>query len=357
MGEGGVHQFTSFARRGDAVYDYAELLRGIFRSWGAPSNIYVLDPDPPPYDGVADYKRYSPAPGDILLYHFAIGSRLTDFILRQPGKKFMVYHNMTPEEYLLGADNESYLAARKGARELEMMRDALDGVFAVSEYNADDLRRRGGYEEVVITPMAKDFSRFEGAAPSPARMEKWKSGKKTILFIGRVVPHKRQDDLIKVLHAYTRLYGPEARLVMPGSWKNMELYKDSLLRLSERLGIADLVEIPGFIDEEDFLALFSMADVYLSLSEHEGFGVPFLEAMWFGVPVVAYGVCAIPEVLGPSGIRLREKDSFAAAAVLRELFENRELKGRIVEGQRKRLEDFSPRRLEAVLREALASRA
>jgi len=353
MGARAVHQFTSFARRGDAVYDHAEQLRKIFLSWGLRSDIYLLDPEPSAYEGVFYHKKYRPSPDDIILYHFGIGGKLTDIVLRQPGRKFLVYHNMTPEKYLLGVDNQSYLHVRKGRKELDRMKGALDGVFAVSDYNARDLKEKNGYTDVTILPIVKDFSEFEGKTPSPGRVEKWKSDKKTIFFIGRIVPNKRHGDLIKTLYAYTKLYGRDARLVMPGSWKNTESYRDYLSNLAEKLGVGDLLEMPGFIDDEDFHVLFGMADVYLSLSEHEGFGVPLLEAMWFGAPVVAYSACAIPEILGPAGIKLKKKDSFVTATVLRELFENAEMRQRIIAAQKERLKEFSADKSEKILKEAL----
>ncbi len=348
-----IHQFTSFAKRGDAVYDHAEQLRKVFLSWGCGSNIYVLDPDSAQYDGVAYYKRYKPKPDDILLYHFGIGSVLTNFLISQPGKKFLVYHNMTPEEYLLGVDNQTYLHIRKGRKELDRLKSEVEGVFAASEYSANDLKKDHGYENIMILPILKDFSAYEGKKLNPDSVKKWKSDKKTIFFIGRITSHKRQDELIKTLYAYTRLYGHDVRLVMPGSWKNSETYKDYLIGLVDKLGLNDSVEIPGFIDDDDFHTLFKTADVYLSLSEHEGFGVPILEAMWFGVPVIASGVCSIPELMGEAGIKLNGKNSVITATVLRELFENGGMKQKIIERQKERLKNFSVLAISEVLQRGL----
>lgn len=348
-----IHQFTSFARPGDAVYDYTAELRQIFMGWGKRSNIYVLDPDCRSIDGVAHYRKYKAEKGDIIVYHFGIGSKLTDFILSQKeATKVLVYHNMTPEKYFLGVDNLVYLALRKGRRELDALKDTVDLVIADSQFNASDLETRHGYQGVVVSPIIKNFSRYDGKTPDPARLAKWKSDKKTILFIGRITANKRIDKLIQTLAAYVKLYGPDARLIVPGSWKNTEPYKDRLLKLIARLGLDELVELPGFVDDNDFIALFVMADAYLSLSEHEGFGVPLLEAMYFQTPVVAYGACSIPEVLGPAGIKLYSEDPLIPAVVLRELFENNGLCGRIVAGQDARLKEFSKERIEPGLKKA-----
>lgn len=354
MGARAIHQLTSFARRGDAVYDQAEQLRKILLSWGYRSTIYVLDEATCVYEGVEYYKKLRAGSDDILLFHFGLASRLTAFFLGQPGRKFLLYHNMTPEKYLLGVDNQSYLAVRRGRKELEQMRLRVDGAAGQSAFTARDLVEKSGYANVGVLPILKDFSAYAGRTPAPDRLEKWRSDRKTILFIGRVIANKCQADLIRTLHAYTELYGRDARLVMPGSWKNSESYRDHLVQLARSLGLADLVVLPGFIDDEDFFALFSLADVYLSLSEHEGFGVPLLEAMWFGVPIVAYAVCSIPEILGPSGIGLNGKHPAVVATVLRELFENPGLREGVVAAQRQRLQEYSPERIGATLRTMLA---
>ncbi|VAX14799.1 hypothetical protein MNBD_NITROSPINAE04-2411 [hydrothermal vent metagenome] len=348
-----VHQFTCLARNNDAVYDHASQLRKLFLSWGKRSNIYVLDQSHPDYEGVAHYKKYRPDPDDILVYHFGIGSVLTNFILSQPGRKFLVYHNMTPAEYLLGVDNQSYFAVTKGRKELDRLRDNLDGVMADSKFNARDLETGHGYKKVTIAPLLKDFSAWDGVSPDPDRLEKWKDDRKTILFIGRVAPNKRQDELIGTLYAYKKLFGPEARLVIPGSWGATVGYRDYLQTLTRKFGLDDSVVMPGFIDEKDFHALFTLADVYLSLSEHEGFGVPLLEAMYFRIPVVAYSVCSIPEMLGGAGIKIGHKNPMAIVAVLKELFENREMRKRIIESQTRQLAEFSREKIEPVIKRTL----
>lgn len=354
MGAKAIHQLTSFARRGDAVYDHAEQLRKIILSWGYRSTIYVLDEATCVYDGVEYYKKLRAGRDDILLYHFGLGSVLTRFFLDQPGKKFLLYHNMTPEKYLIGIDNQSFLGVRRGRKELDEMKPRLDGALGHSHYTSQDIVERNGYTNVGVLPILKDFSVYEGKTPLPERLDKWRSDKKTIFFIGRVVANKCQADLVRTLHAYTKLYGNDARLVMPGSWKNTESYRDHLRHLARSFDIEDSVIIPGFIDDEDFFALFSMADVYLSLSEHEGFGVPLLEAMWFGAPVVAYAVCSIPEILGDTGVKLHGKDPAVTATVLREIFENPTLKEKIVTAQKARLREYSPEKISGILRDTLA---
>ncbi len=353
MGARGIHQLTAFARHGDAVFDDAYQLRRMFLSWGVDSSIYVLDRNRSPIEGVDYYKKLRCKPDDIVLYHFGIGGKLTGFFLSLPARKFLVYHNMTPEEYLLGIDNNSYVYIRRGRKDLEQLRDRLTGCFADSQYNADDLINRHGYTDVTVAPILKSFEQWEGKEPDLIRMAKWSSDKKTILFIGRIAGNKRQDELIKTINEYARMFGRDVRLVLPGSFNHTRPYRDYLLKLVDRFNLHDLVEIPGFVDDEDIHALYSQADIYLSLSEHEGFGVPFLEAMHFGIPVVALSVCSVPEVLGEAGIKLKHNDPRVTAAVLRQILANEDLKERIVAGQKKRLNDFKRDKIESIFKNRL----
>jgi glycosyltransferase involved in cell wall biosynthesis len=86
------------------------------------------------------------------------------------------------------------------------------------------------------------------------------------------------------------------------------------------------------------------------MSEHEGFGVPLVEAMYFGVPIVAHAAAAIPETLGGSGVLLPKSDSadeeyMLAAEVIHELVCNEEFRCCVVDGQKERLKDFKYERI------------
>lgn len=349
-----IHQFTGIARKGDGIFDYATELQGMFRNWGYQSHIYVLDEPGPGYDDVYRYKNYRPNKGDLLFYQFGIGSKLTDFVIKQPAPKILIYQGMTPGKYLLGVDNNSFLACRRGRGELDRLRDNLTAAMSVSDDNINDLKENHGYGAITKVPLLKRFDAYEGREPSPERMAKWQSDKKTIFFIGRINPNKDQAGLIETLAAYKKLYGDTARLIIPGSWKDKEGYRDHLRELIKRNDLEDSVIMPGFIDDEDFFALFRQADVYLSLSEHEGFGVPFLEAMWFEVPVIALGGSAVDETVGSGGLIIDEKNPYVVAGLLHELFTDEAMSARFKKAGLDRLHYYSYPEVEKKMKAFLA---
>src|SRR4029079_5030446 len=100
---------------------------------------------------------------------------------------------------------------------------------------------------------------------------------------------------------------------------------------------------------------YRWADVYVSLSEHEGFCVPLVEAMAADVPVLAYGAGAVPETLGGAGVLFEPKDLELAAEMLGMLVYDRPVRDRVIQGQRRRLADFAPPRIEKRLTEIVSA--
>ena len=126
------------------------------------------------------------------------------------------------------------------------------------------------------------------------------------MFVGRLSHNKRQDRLVKALALHQRHCDPEARLVLPGS-PGSGTYGEYLARLAVDAGARDVV-LPGALPQPALNALYARADVFCCLSEHEGFCIPLLEALHFGLPVVAARAAAVPEVLGDAGVLLDDPD-------------------------------------------------
>ena len=173
-----------------------------------------------------------------------------------------------------------------------------------------------------------------------------------VLFVGRIAPNKKQEDLISMLYAYRKLYNDPIRLILVGNPGGMEKYAERLQFYAEKLGIVDIV-FPGHISFNQILSYYRTADAFVSMSEHEGFCVPLVEAMYFKVPIIAYASSAIPETLGGTGILLENKDMTRAAFYLHEMLHDEELRASIIEGQNKRLKDFSYESVSATFMEQL----
>jgi glycosyltransferase involved in cell wall biosynthesis len=157
-----------------------------------------------------------------------------------------------------------------------------------------------------------------------------------VLFVGRVVPSKGQHELVKALWAYRRLYDPAARLHLVGGTSSFA-YLKALRGFVHDLGLADAVRITGDVSDAALSAYFAAADVYLSLSAHEGFGVPLVEAMVAGVPVVARGVGGVAETVGEAALLLAGSDPAYVAAAVRRVCTDAGLRQRLIAAGHKRV--------------------
>jgi glycosyltransferase involved in cell wall biosynthesis len=133
----------------------------------------------------------------------------------------------------------------------------------------------------------------------------------------------------------------------------MENYRDRLVKYARALGIGDDVVFPGHIKFSEILAYYHLADAFVCMSEHEGFCVPLVEAMFFDVPIIAYDTSAISDTLGGSGVLLDSNDPVYTAAVIDRVLTDDKLRESIIAGQRRRLEDFSYENVRAVFEREL----
>ena len=174
-----------------------------------------------------------------------------------------------------------------------------------------------------------------------------------ILFVGRVAPHKKQEDIIRAFCYYNRNINKKSRLFLVGSDGGMESYSAALKKYVRELGLEEAVLFKGHVGFQEILAYYSVADLFLCMSEHEGFCVPLIEAMLFDVPVMAYNSTAIPYTLGGSGVLLEEKNPIFVAKVMQRVLEDKRLKEQVVKGQQERLRDFSYERIYAQLEKCM----
>jgi glycosyltransferase involved in cell wall biosynthesis len=174
-----------------------------------------------------------------------------------------------------------------------------------------------------------------------------------LLFVGRIAPQKRQDDLIRALAYYRRCVDPQARLLLVGGYSDQPKYYESLRALAAALDVADAVTFTGAVSLAALVAYYRTASCFLSLSQHEGFGVPLLEAMHFGLPVVADPAGAIAETVDGAGILLSGRDIAEAAEACAVLIEREDLRRQLAAAGRRRVAEFATDRVAARTREVL----
>lgn len=336
--------------RGDAIGDSARLMRDAFRGWGHTADVYALDVDD---DLLGDGRRFSEwrtgGPGDVLILHYALPSPLTPALHEQRCRRVLIHHNVTPPEFFLGFDPEMARICRIGRQELETLRDDVELALGDSEFNRRELEA-AGFRSTGVLPIYLDFARYREPA-NPVLRRQLADGASNLLFVGRVQPNKRHEDLIRLACYWKRYIDPGVRLLLVGKLPRRRHYFDALQQyLYEQQFTPEEVVFTGHVAHDELLACYGAARVFVSMSEHEGFGVPLVEAMLLDVPVLAYRAGAVPDTLGPAGVQFDRKQVPELAELAHQLALPGALREAVLAGQRKRLAAFAPPAVEAALR-------
>ncbi|HLL54862.1 MAG TPA: glycosyltransferase, partial [Myxococcaceae bacterium] len=242
-------------------------------------------------------------------------------------------------------------ACESGRDELYQLAEVAERGFAYARFSGEELRA-AGFEQVDRVPFLIDWAKFD-AEPDPSLLAELGDGCFNLLFVGRVVPNKRLEDVIRAFTAFQRFYHPRSRLVVAGALDAHSPYVAGLRALAAQLR-PERVRWLGRVTQAQLSACYATASVYLSMSQHEGFGVPLVEAMHRGVPVVAYGAAAVPETMGGAGITTLSSDPMEVAKLLAVVDRDRSVRERLVARERARATDFEPDRTLPRLKEALA---
>jgi glycosyltransferase involved in cell wall biosynthesis len=322
---------------GDAIGNEALYIQSLLRDRGLESEIFAESSDSQMKGWcrpLSDYEKIS-SPDNVVILHFSIGSRTSSLVRRLPDKLMLVYHNITPAHWFAPYAPKVARQCLAGRAELASLnrRSALG--LGVSEYNRRELEE-AGFAPTGVMPLLFDRRRLE-APPNPVILEMYDDDRTNFLTVGRVMPNKRLEDVMKLFKLYQTCVERRSRLTFVGQDRDFERYFEHLLRYADALEL-EHVDFAGHVDTSDLVAFYETADVYLCMSEHEGFAAPLLEAFQMEVPVIAYAAGAIEETLGGAGILVREKKFPEIAELAGLLVHDEELRERVVSGQRRALE-------------------
>jgi L-malate glycosyltransferase len=300
-----VLQVVVSASAGDAITNFALQLRELFGG----SEVFAAHRDPALAGDVHLLREFhevvtTARRNDTIVYHASIGNReVVDFLMSRPERLVLVYHNISPPESFAPYEPEFAALLRTGRTDLQRMRPRVAAAFAVSEYNAADLADLG-YTDVQVVPLIFDPSTLQNAARDELTLRHLEADVHgpLALFVGQLLPHKRPELLVESLHVVATYLVPEAHLVLLGA-RRIPAFAAALQRQIVELGLAN-AWITGAVSPGALRCYYERADVFVTASDHEGFCVPLLEAMSFGVPIVARGTSAIPETLGRAGLVL-----------------------------------------------------
>lgn len=333
-----IHQILPALNYGDAVSNDVIEIRNALRKMGHKSNIYAKYTHPKVSKFAKQLDTYKPNANNIVIYHFSLAnSDVTTFVKSLPDVKVLKYHNITPHQYFDNINSDLFNACMHGRDELKSLSNVIKLALGDSEYNKKELVDNG-FNDTGVLPITIDYGKYN-ISPNKKLMKKYDDGYTNLLFVGRISPNKKQEDLIKIFYYYKKI-NPKSRLFLVGSQKGMDRYLEELEDIIDRLQLKDVI-FSGHIAFNELIAYYNLADVFVSMSEHEGFCVPLLEAMHFNIPIIAYNSTAIPYTLADSGILVNEKRYDEIAELIHLLLNNNELKNKIVEKQTMRLRDFS----------------
>ena len=345
-----VNQWVPAAHRGDAIGDSARRVRSLLRAMGHTSELYALTIDDDLQGDVRPFADPGARRGDLTIFHFALPSPMTGAFAALPGGRILQYHNITPAHFFAPYDAGLFRLASLGRQELATLAGQVDLALGDSEFNRLELEALG-FDRTGVMPIAVDVGRITRAPRRPALEAVLNDGLVNFLFVGRIVPNKRIEDHIRMAEHYKRYVDAFYRFIFVGRTDGVPRYYAAIRALLDRYEMPpERFIFTGAVPDEDLSAYYRTASVYVSLSEHEGFCVPLLEAMAAGVPVLAYASAAVPDTMGGAGVLFSPKDLEHAAELAGVLAYDEPVRAAVIAGQRKRLGDFGDARIERDLR-------
>ena len=352
---GGIHLFVPMLHRRDAVGEHTRTLRDLLGDAGVESRIYVELPDPETVDETRPFQEYEDdaVPGDVLVYQVATSSDMAGWLTGRPEPLVLNYHSITPPSSFASWNNGIARLQTGALQELaDLATHTVLGI-GVSEFDAAELAAAGCATTLVVpvvnvdlSPPAPDAVRATELAASAAGRGPW------WLSVGRLAPNKAHQDTIAALFVARATTSPDAHLTIVGA-PTEPSYAAALHRYVADLGLTGAVEFVSRISDAELAARYDAADVLVMLSEHEGFGVPLVEAMIHGLPVVAFDAGAVAEVVGDAGVLLDTKNPRRVAGEVAALLGDPGRVGSLVAAGRGRPEQLGLREAGSVLVTAL----
>lgn len=348
-----VHQIAARLEYGDAVSNHVLEIDRALAAWGYETDIFanttdgfgasVARPD-------AEYAGHMRSDGDLLIYHYSVYCSNYKQYLETRNRRILIYHNITPPEFFAPYDKGVAEFCRLG-RELLPGLAGCDLALGDSEYNRMELVRMGfDTDKTGVLPI---FVNYGGLLErKEERVLATYDGAFKVLFVGRAVPNKRIEDLLRAFFYCTRCIDSSSQLFIVGpSW--VDRYDEQLRWLADCFGLMGRVHFTGRVSDADLASYYRACDLFLSMSEHEGFAVPLVESMAFDLPILAYDSTAIPYTLDGAGLTFKDKDPAGVGELMEIIRSDDKVRNAILKSERERLEHFSPEAVRETLREAL----
>ncbi|HLZ47413.1 MAG TPA: glycosyltransferase, partial [Candidatus Limnocylindria bacterium] len=348
-----AHQLAPTVAYGDAVGNDCFELQRLYWSRGVASDLFAAEAKPEVRQFVRPWRDLErlPVDGTSLQVHISMGNDALWDIAKLPQRKTVVYHNITPARFFEGLNEHARRYSEIGREQLAEFAKVAELGIADSRYNEQELVR-AGFAKTAVVPIIVDWSAFD-VAPDPAVLRELADERTDILAVGQILPQKAVHKVVAAFAKY-REGDRSARLWLVGSHAMSEGYLATVREAIRANGLEDAVTLTGSVSMPALVAYYRGATALVTLSEHEGFCVPLLEAMRAGLPVVASDAGAIPDTLGDAGILLSDTEPDTVAAALERAVRDAALRKDLVARGHRRLAAFTPEAVADDLGRALA---
>lgn len=341
-----IHQLVHTLSYGDAISTEVLALQRTLRELGYRSEIFAIGEHQNLRGRSQPYREVLREEQADIILHYSLGSPLNEiFSSWKRGKKTLVYHNITPARWFEGVNSRVARDIEAGLKDLPALCSVADAIWADSGFNAGEIKALGFHADVLellVDPARWGLPRNESVFQDVKRLARL-----NILHVGRLAPNKCVEDILKAFRFIHHGLERDSKLWLVGIDTDTELYSFSLREMAARLGIGGAVECTGCLTDEGVRAMYEAADAYVCMSEHEGFCLPLIEAMHFGLPVVAFSAGAVAETLGDGGVLVREKRHAELGQALFDLAQPGALRDGVIEAGRRRVSHFSEERFRA----------
>lgn len=338
---------------GDAISNHVLEIDARLCAWGYETSIFAQHIAPEMIGRAwpdREFHPYLAATDDLLIYHYSIYSPNTRLFRAFRGRRLLIYHNITPGNFFLPWDSSQATLCEIGRSTLGFLNEA-DFAAGDSEFNRQELVAAGfDAGKTAVLPIFLTLRRFE-SLPSDEALDAnlRQPGVANWLTVGRVAPNKDIEDVIRVFTLYHQAINPQSHLYIVGS-RYMRKYDLALDELVDVLNMGKAITFAGRVTDAQLKSYYEAADLYLTASRHEGFCVPLVESMYFGVPILARKATAIPETLGDAGALFTHLGYEEVVEMAHLILSDVSLRLQIVQKQKERLEALSPARAEMALK-------
>mgnify|MGYP002078628415 CR=1 FL=1 len=335
-----IHQLVHTLSYGDAISGEALALKKIFRSRGVQSEIYAINIDPKLKVEGKFFSELNPAFSGAAVLHYSLGSPLNEVYKNlDNAEKFLIYHNLTPHQWFSGVNPGIVKDIKQGMQELPELCSVSDRLVSDSKFNAQELAKLGFDSAVLELPL--DPERWQVTANQGIEGLLKSNPKLNIVHVGRLAPNKCIEDIIKSFYFLHHKIDKNSHLWLVGIDIDTEVYSFALKRLVYELSLSDAVSFVGRFVDSELKALYCNSSLYLCMSEHEGFCMPVIEAMHFGLPVIAYASSALPDTVAAGGVLVDDKSPHKIAELAYRVCSDSALRNQLIQAGKKRAAELS----------------